>query len=121
MELPPASEIVAALGLPLTTPDDPMEESLWVYILKEAEVGGGERLGALGSTIIAAVFSGLLRGDPSSYLSKDPRWTPESEGLFRKVTSTPHWGIADLLRAARVPEDVAGMDVWLSGGLPGSP
>lgn len=121
MELPPASEIVAALGLPLITPDDPMEESLWVYILKEAEDGGGERLGALGSTIVAAVFSGLLRGDPSSYLSKDPRWTPESEGLFRKVTSTPHWGIADLLRAARVPEDVAGMQVWLAGGLPGSP
>ena len=57
-----------------------MEESLWVYILKEAQVQhDGERLGAVGSTIVAAVFSGLMRGDPYSYIYRSPHWTPADE------------------------------------------
>ncbi|WP_374470068.1 heme peroxidase family protein [Phenylobacterium sp.] len=59
-----------ALGFDAATP-------LWYYILKEAEVqGGGQRLGAVGSRIIAEVFVGLLEGDPESYLAQDRLWRP---------------------------------------------
>ena len=49
---------------------------LWYYVLKEAEVGGGNRLGAVGSRILAEVFVGLLEGSPHSFLSEDRGWTP---------------------------------------------
>ena len=50
---------------------------LWYYVLKEAEVqGSGKRLGQVGSRIVAEVFFGLLQGDPYSFLSKEPDWTP---------------------------------------------
>jgi hypothetical protein len=50
---------------------------LWYYVLKEAELqGGGKRLGEVGSRIVAEVFYGLLEGDPHSFLSKEPGWTP---------------------------------------------
>ena len=50
---------------------------LWFYVLKEAEVQcGGQRLGELGSRIVANTFIGVLLNDPSSYLSHDPAWDP---------------------------------------------
>ncbi len=50
---------------------------LWYYILREARLqGGGNRLGEVGSRIVAEVFFGLLEGDPNSFLSKQPDWTP---------------------------------------------
>jgi hypothetical protein len=50
---------------------------LWYYVLKEAEVrGGGQRLGEVGSRILAEVFVGLLEGDRNSFLAKDRRWRP---------------------------------------------
>jgi len=50
---------------------------LWFYILREAAVqGGGERLGRVGGRIVAEVLVGLLAGDPQSYLSRKPAWTP---------------------------------------------
>ena len=56
--------------LELTTP-------LWFYVLKEAEVeAGGEHLGPVGGRIVAEVLIGLLAGDPLSFLSVEPRWTP---------------------------------------------
>ncbi|MBS1725690.1 MAG: heme peroxidase [Armatimonadetes bacterium] len=54
---------------------------LWVYILAEAakslRVHGQARLGPVGAQIVAEVFIGLLHGDPTSFLSVDPRWQPE--------------------------------------------
>jgi hypothetical protein len=50
---------------------------LWYYILREAELqGDGQRLGSVGSWIIAATILGALRADPNSYFSVDPRWEP---------------------------------------------
>jgi hypothetical protein len=49
---------------------------LWYYILKEAEVReNGEKLGPVGARIVAEVFTGLVQGDPESYLSQ-PNWKP---------------------------------------------
>jgi len=53
------------------------ETPLWFYLLKEAHLrGDGERLGPMGSRIVAEVFVGLLEGDPESYLAQDPDWEP---------------------------------------------
>ena len=65
---------------------------LWFYILKEAEHrGGGDRLGPVGGRIVTEVLIGLLRADPSSYLSLEPDWQPTlpAEG--------PRFGLTDLL------------------------
>jgi hypothetical protein len=50
---------------------------LWFYCLKEAEVlGAAAQLGPVGGRIVAEVLIGLLDGDPLSFLSVDPLWTP---------------------------------------------
>ncbi len=50
---------------------------LWYYILREAEDGGGERLGPVGGRIVAEVLLGLLKGDRFSYVNADPTWAPD--------------------------------------------
>jgi hypothetical protein len=48
---------------------------LWFYVLREAEViGDGERLGPVGSRIVAETIIGQLRADPTSFLNQD--WDP---------------------------------------------
>jgi hypothetical protein len=49
---------------------------LWYYVLKEAEKRGAGGLGPVGGRIVAEVLIGLLDGDPLSYLSVQPNWTP---------------------------------------------
>lgn len=63
---------------------------LWYYILKEAEIqGGGMRLGDVGGRIVGEVFFGILKGDPNSFVSKQPDWTPtlpsNTPGDFKMV------------------------------------
>lgn len=94
-----------------------MEDSLWVYVLKEAEeTQGGRRLGNVGGTIVAAVFAGLLKGDPLSYVQQFPNWTPGEEPILaigprrpKPTRAEPHdlteWDIRDLLKIANVPID----------------
>jgi hypothetical protein len=67
---------------------------LWYYILKEAEqLHHGERLGPVGSTIIAETFLGLVHGDDRSFLWQRSNWVPELPG------ETPgHFTMADLVR-----------------------
>ena len=65
----PQGAVVQQFGFDVQTP-------LWYYVLKEAELGGADRLGAVGSRILAETFVGLLEGSPCSYLSEDPSWTP---------------------------------------------
>ena len=36
----------------------------------------GERLGPVGARIVAEVLIGLLKGDPQSYLNREPTWKP---------------------------------------------
>jgi hypothetical protein len=66
---------------------------LWYYILKEAQLlGNGDRLGPVGSRILAEVFVGLLEGDDESFLTADPSWKPSLGAEPGKFT------MPDLLR-----------------------
>ncbi len=52
---------------------------LWFYVLKEAEETGGDRLGRLGSRLVAETLVGLVVQDPDSYWhqgSGDGSWEP---------------------------------------------
>jgi hypothetical protein len=50
---------------------------LWYYLLAEAKaVAGGLTLGPVGGRIVTETLIGLLRGDPNSYLSAYPKFTP---------------------------------------------
>ena len=97
----PSGEAVAELlgAEPLTT--DELEHSwshgtpLWFYVLKEAEYrGGGDRLGPVGGRIVAEVLIGLLRADPTSYLSLATDWRPTLP------SAAPDFGLADLIGLA---------------------
>ncbi|WP_165585358.1 heme peroxidase family protein [Roseococcus sp. SYP-B2431] len=76
----PDGAALKAIGLHKATP-------LWYYILKEAQIhgNGGNRLGPVGSRILAEVFLGLLQTDPQSFFSS-PGWKPSlpsaSPGTF---------------------------------------
>jgi hypothetical protein len=81
---------------------------LWFYILKEAEVReNGERLGEVGSHLVAETFIGVLLSDPESYLAKDPSWdpskkTPGSGGPLTLPDGRTIKKIGDLLEFAGV-------------------
>jgi hypothetical protein len=73
---------VAPQGNQVVTPvlrkhDFDEQTPLWYYVLREARLqGSGNRLGEVGSRIVVEVFFGLLEGDPNSFLSRQPDWTP---------------------------------------------
>jgi len=70
---------------------------LWYYILMEAELFGKEKrekLGPVGSRIVARVIMDALFNDPSSYLSVAPNWTPTLPG----PANPQLFGMANLLR-----------------------
>jgi hypothetical protein len=81
---------------------------LWFYILKEAEIrGGGDRLGPLGSRIVAETIIGVLMNDPESYLAQEPSWdpskpTPHAGGPLKFPDGRSIGTIADLFRFAGV-------------------
>jgi nucleoid-associated protein YgaU len=76
-----------------------MRTPLWYYVLAEAKHHGGERLGPVGSTIVAEVLIGLVRRSRNSIL-RLPGWIPSLP------SSTPgHFDLADLLRFAGVRGD----------------
>jgi hypothetical protein len=55
---------------------------LWFYLLKEAEIHEkGQRLGEVGSRIVAETLIGLVWLDHYSYLVQAPRWNPSKEGI----------------------------------------
>jgi hypothetical protein len=50
---------------------------LWYYVLAESKLAaGGLHLGPVGGRIVAETLIGLLRADPTSYLSAYPGFTP---------------------------------------------
>jgi hypothetical protein len=80
---------------------------LWYYILAEAAAaatpapgeaagGGGERLGPVGSTIVAEVLIGLVRRSEDSILGR-AHWQPSLPS-----TQPGTFELADLLRFAKV-------------------
>lgn len=74
---------------------------LWFYLLKEAEIhNNGERLGAVGSKIVAETLVGLVKYDNNSYLNQQhPRITRKGIKIEPNTTIST---IEDLLRYAEV-------------------
>lgn len=108
LSLPTGQAVAAAMGLKALTkaeiatgPDGAVAAThgfdvktpLWYYILKEAQVKhAGERLGKVGSTILAEVFIGILQGDGNSFLAQAPEWKPTLPS-----TQPDNFTMADLL------------------------
>lgn len=59
---------------------------LWFYILKEAENGGGERLGPVGSRIVVETFLALIRASMVSIFSASAA-QPDDLRIFNPATS----------------------------------
>ncbi|GAB3559671.1 heme peroxidase family protein [Actinopolyspora lacussalsi] len=99
-QLPSGQDVARKIGeIPLSDEELGSEGPiyLWYYLLKEAEVlRGGRQLGPVGGRLVAETLVGLLRADPSSYLSVFPRWEPTIGGVGSE------FGIVDLLRYAGV-------------------
>ena len=88
--LPCGQDVAAAMKATLPTMPAPLSNTdlglvdaawggkapLWYYILKEAELGGGRRLGAVGGRIVAEVILGLLQFDRLSYWNAAVPFTP---------------------------------------------
>jgi hypothetical protein len=86
--LPSGQAIAKAMHVPALGPSDLSDIAavyaqfatntpLWYYILAEAKtIAGGENLGPVGGRIVTETLIGLLRADPSSYLSVYPRFQP---------------------------------------------
>ena len=113
LQLPSGENVASAMDLEsaYSYKKDPALEGLdgsplWYYILKEAEIQtGGERLGDVGSRIVAEVLIGLLQEDPESFLNQEPDWRPSLPSAI-----PGHFSIEDLLRfsgAATAKEDQA--------------
>ncbi|WGL17186.1 heme peroxidase family protein [Microbulbifer bruguierae] len=49
---------------------------LWLYILAEGMLSGGQKLGPVGGRIVAEVLIGVLESDNTSYLGADRSWRP---------------------------------------------
>jgi hypothetical protein len=109
-DLPAGTAVARHLGETPIDLDDGEPDSLWYYILKEAETrrgrGAGQRLGPVGSTIVCATFEGLLAGDPNSWFNVDPTWTPNSEPLLRTRSDRQdddEWRLASIIRLSGLP------------------
>ncbi len=83
----------------------PSHDSLWFYILKEAEESGGQRLGRVGSTIVCATFAGLLQGEPTSWFNLDPCWSPDEDPLLDDSDNQDpgNWTLASIIRLSGLP------------------
>ena len=104
-ELPSGTDVARKLGIkPIKIAQ--RNDSLWFYILREAERQGGKRLGRVGSTIVCATFAGLLKGDPNSYLNIDPNWKPNDDPLLQNGVDNiddPSWQLSSIIRLSGLP------------------
>jgi nucleoid-associated protein YgaU len=115
LRLPTGQAIANRLGLPVLTPSQleaaaasPNQAQvlrsggflertpLWYYLLAEAKHHGGQRLGPVGSTIVAEVLIGLVRRSEDSILNT-PGWVPSLP-----AAQPGRFELADLLRFAKV-------------------
>jgi hypothetical protein len=88
------AEIMSAIPRLAPALGDPSylgEAPLWLYILAESKiVQDGERLGPVGSRIVAEVMGGLLANDVRSYYRRN--WVPDG-GVFRAQDLLRHAGV----------------------------
>jgi hypothetical protein len=80
---------------------------LWYYILKEAELNGGSRLGRVGSRIVAETLVGLISHSRYSVLDA-PRWYPKYTRRGAPGTESARFGMVDLLDFAGVVNPIEG-------------
>ena len=112
MGVTPMADAEILIGQGVDKPDKPLKDivkvagkafagncPLWTYILAEAMHNHQKpdptipvtekikistpQLGPVGGRIVAEVFLGLLFSDPSSYLHKNPGWTPKEGANYR--------------------------------------
>ncbi|HET7480728.1 MAG TPA: heme peroxidase family protein [Rubrobacteraceae bacterium] len=84
--LPAGQDVARAMGmtplsnaeLGLTDPGWNEKAPLWFYVLKEAELGGGHRLGPIGGRIVAEVILGILALDKTSYFNARTPFSPDT-------------------------------------------
>jgi len=74
---------------------------LWYYILKEAELNGANRLGRVGSSIVAETLVGLIKNSRYSILDA-PNWQPRFTKRRVPGTDLPLFEMVDLLDFAGV-------------------
>ncbi|WP_454848887.1 peroxidase family protein [Rhizobium binxianense] len=113
MKLPSGPDAARHLGIPVVPLDADEPATLWYYILKEAEEGGGNKLGDLGSIIVCATFAGILKGDPLSWFNQQPLWEPDEDPLLKGQPfnedagneGNPEWGLPAIIRMSGLPFD----------------
>lgn len=97
LQLPSGQDVARAMGVAPHQPN--RQDPLWLYILEEAERGGGEQLGEVGGTIVAEVFLGLLAEDRNSYLRNEPTWSPQHEKVLQiPAEDMGHFQLRDIIR-----------------------
>ncbi|MEO1550056.1 MAG: hypothetical protein AAFR93_06445, partial [Pseudomonadota bacterium] len=110
--LPSGLDVARKFGVKQVDLKDHEPESLWYYVLREAETipgaNRGNMLGRVGSIIVCSVFAGLLKGDPCSYVNADPTWTPDTDPLlsgrdFNQDDAS--WTLASIIRLSGLPVD----------------
>ena len=94
-----------------------MIESLWYYILLEAEEQANKenagKLGIVGSSIVAFTFAGLLKNTSNSYFNLNPSWEPDDETasgalLGDDKKDDKDWSLASIIWLSSLP--VSGED-----------
>ncbi|HPQ99006.1 MAG: hypothetical protein H6561_00695 [Lewinellaceae bacterium] len=89
----PHKNIIKSTGLGCTSP-------LWFYVLKEASIHNlGERLGAVGSRLVAETLIGLIKTDKNSFLNNQHAPEVKNNGI-EIVPGTLISNIQDLLKFA---------------------
>ena len=124
LRVPTGQAVADALGVkPLTADelkatDDKVAEALtdgdflnrtplWYYLLQEAAVQqDGNRLGAVGSRLVAEVIVGMIKGDPNSYMNSSAYPQVSSRGIEvwnRRRDRTSIATLADMIEFAGGP------------------
>lgn len=99
----PADKLMG--GMPEPLPSSFRDRTpLWYYILKEAELGGGNRLGPVGGGIVAATLVEIIRHSRYSIL-RNPEWLPQF-GRCSPETKSHVFGMVDLLHFADVVDPI---------------
>ena len=114
MEVPSGTAVAKVMGLTPHVINTQAEDALWHYVLKEAQdligINAGTMLGKVGGRIVAEVFAGLLYGDPLSFISCDPAWTPLEVANLLGDTGPINggdWEFADIIHLSGMPKDDA--------------
>jgi hypothetical protein len=102
---------------------------LWLYILAEADTqNDGNRLGAVGSRVVAEVIHGMVDADSQAYPNADSDWTPtlprpvSAPDVEDPLTADAPFGFGDLLHFATGPTpdglEIATIDADGTGDTP---